>query len=232
MNVGLLLITACLTFGCAVFQGSETDMELRTVPVPAMSESRQEEVLAIYSSLISPPEKGVFLNAVHGFDHIPHRKQILTVIDFSIPSTEKRAWVIDMKKGRILFNTWVSHGVNSGEDMARTFSNTEGSRMSSLGFYLTAETYRGKHGRSLRLDGLEKGFNDSARVRYIVIHGADYVSPEFIEKEGRLGRSWGCPAFPRSVTRPIIRKIKRGTVLFIYGDDPEYLDKSYYMFKE
>ncbi len=232
MKVGLLLFTACLTVGCAVFRPSVSEIELRSEPIPAMHESRQEEVLELYSTLISPPAKDVFMKAVHGYDHIPYKKKMLTIIDFSLPSTEKRAWIIDMDKRRVLFNTWVSHGVNSGENMAHTFSNTEGSRMSSLGFYLTAETYKGKHGRSLRLDGLERGFNDSARTRYIVIHGADYVSPEFIEKEGRLGRSWGCPAFPKPVTKPIIRKIKGGTVLYIYGDDPEYFDKSLYSLRK
>jgi len=232
MKAGILLFTACLTLGCAAFRTSVSEMELRSEPVPTMSESRKEEMKSIYSSLISPPDKDVFLKAVHGYDHIAHKKEILTIVDFSKESTEKRAWVVDMKKGRVLFNTWVSHGVNSGENRAHTFSNTEGSRMSSLGFYLTAETYRGKHGRSLRLDGLEKGFNDSSRVRYIVIHGAEYVSPDFIEKEGRLGRSWGCPAFPKPVTKAIIRKIKKGTVLFIYGDDPEYLGKSLYISRD
>lgn len=229
-----LVLVVILLGGCAVFRYQVPDTAIRTTPVPPLSAERKADILALYHSLNQPvpvsPE--IFIKAVHGYDHIPRDKDLLTIIDFSRPSTEKRATVIDMEAGEILFNTWVSHGVNTGENMAEHFSNTEGSRKSSLGFYLTGETYRGKNGRSLRLDGLEKGFNDSARTRYIVIHGADYVSPEFIEKEGRLGRSWGCPAFSLDVVKPIIRKIKRGSVVFIYGEDPDYLNHSLYLSQE
>jgi|LDZT01.1.fsa_nt_gi hypothetical protein len=228
------VLTVFLLGGCAAFRYQVPDEAIRTTPVPPLSEERKAEILTLYQSLNQsvPVSPEVFIKAVHGYDHIPRDKDVLTIIDFSKPSTEKRATVIDMKAGEILFNTWVSHGVNTGENMAEHFSNTEGSRKSSLGFYLTGETYRGKNGRSLRLDGLEKGFNDSARARYIVIHGADYVSPEFIEKEGRLGRSWGCPAFPVDEVKPIIRKIKRGSVVFIYGEDPDYLNHSLYLSRD
>ncbi len=226
-----ILILGVVLGGCAVFRYQMPDEAVRTDKIPFLDAIRRSEILEMYKDigLDNPLSEEIFLRAVHGYDHIPRKKDVLTIIDFSRPSTEKRAYVIDMKKREVLFNTWVSHGVNTGENHAIDFSNQEGSRKSSLGFYLTAETYRGKHGRSLRLDGLETGFNDSARARYIVIHGADYVSPEFIEKEGRLGRSWGCPAFPIDVTKPIIRKIKRGSVLFIYGEDPDYLKNSFYL---
>ena len=121
MRTGILFLTVSLVIGCAILKPPVSEIVLRSVQVPAMSESRQEEVLTMYSSFVSPPDREVFLKAVNGYDHISHKKGILTIIDFSMPSTEKRAWVVDMKKGHILFNTWVSHGVNSGENIAHTF---------------------------------------------------------------------------------------------------------------
>lgn len=153
-------------------------------------------------------------------------KPLLTLIDFTLPSTEKRLWVIDVEKGKILLNTVVAHGRNTGELMATNFSNTHESFQSSLGFYKTAETYHGKHGYSLRLDGLEKGFNDQARARAIVIHGAEYAREEFAKTTGRLGRSLGCPALPPELSAKVIDLIKGGSLLFIYGKDDKYLRQS------
>lgn len=150
----------------------------------------------------------------------------LSIIDFSLPSTEKRLWIVDPKTGKLLYHSLVSHGRNSGNLRATTFSNVNSSFMSSLGFYVTAETYQGKHGYSLRLNGLEKGFNDRARERNIVIHGADYANEGFIKATGRLGRSLGCPALPMDLYKKIINTIKEGSCLFIYGDDQTYLSKS------
>ncbi|MBD8487826.1 murein L,D-transpeptidase catalytic domain family protein [Echinicola sp. CAU 1574] len=152
---------------------------------------------------------------------IPEDKP-LTIIDFSLPSSMKRLWTIDPVSGNILHHTFVSHGRNSGNLMATKFSNTNSSYMSSLGFYRTAETYSGKHGYSLRLDGIEKGVNDNARKRAIVIHGAEYANPEFITKTGRLGRSLGCPALPMAVFKDIIDTIKENSCLFIYAPDRAY----------
>lgn len=148
------------------------------------------------------PSKEVFTLAYRGWGKMKHnlRSKILTVIDFSLPSTAKRMWIIDPEKGEILLNSVVSHGRNSGDLLAKSFSNQPESYMSSLGFYKTAETYSGKHGYSLRLDGLEKGFNDQARNRAIVIHGADYAREEFAKSAGRLGRSLGCPAIPSELS--------------------------------
>ncbi|WP_332911234.1 murein L,D-transpeptidase catalytic domain family protein [Algoriphagus boritolerans] len=154
------------------------------------------------------------------------KKPLLTVIDFTLPSTEKRLWVIDVEKREILLNSVVAHGRNTGELMAKSFSNTPESFQSSLGFFKTAETYQGKHGYSLRLDGLEKGFNDQARARAIVIHGADYASEEFAKSTGRLGRSLGCPALPPDLSSKVIDLIKDGSLLFIYGNDENYLKQS------
>lgn len=147
---------------------------------------------------------------------------LLTVIDFNLPSTEKRMYVMDLDKKEVLYVTYVSHGKNSGENFATTFSNKSGSYQSSLGFYRTAETYNGGNGYSLRLDGLEKGINDKARSRAVVIHGADYCNEDFIKSTGRLGRSFGCPALPQELNKPIINTIKDGSLLFIYADKPEY----------
>ncbi|AWW31569.1 hypothetical protein DN752_16350 [Echinicola strongylocentroti] len=141
----------------------------------------------------------------------------LTIIDFSLPSSQKRLWTVDPITGKILHHTYVAHGRNSGGLMAKKFSNTHSSYMSSLGFYRTAETYSGKHGYSLRLDGIEKGVNDQARQRAIVIHGAEYANPEFIKKYGRLGRSLGCPALPMNQYKAIIDSIKEDGCLFIYA---------------
>jgi len=151
---------------------------------------------------------------------------IVTIIDYSLPSTERRLWVIDLARKKILFHELVAHGLNSGDNLAVSFSDREGSRKSSLGLFRTAETYFGKHGVALRLDGLEPGFNDSARERAIVMHGADYVGANAIMKLGHLGRSWGCPAVSRSVSEPLINRIQRGTALFAYYPDSDWLRSS------
>lgn len=147
---------------------------------------------------------------------------LLTVIDYRLPSTEPRLWVID-GEARILFAERVAHGQNTGDNLASTFSDTSGSHQSSLGLFVTAETYRGKHGYSLRLDGLEPGYNGRARDRAIVMHGADYATQDFIDRHGRLGRSWGCPAVRPDVSRSLIDAIQGGTPLFAYYDDDAWL---------
>ena len=165
-----------------------------------------------------------FEQAMQGYRTLPLKHDhILTVIDFTLPSTEKRMVVLDMKNEKILYHTIVSHGRNSGDKFARSFSNRHGSFQSSLGFYETENTYQGGNGYSLVLNGLEKGINDQAKARAVVIHGADYCSEAFIKSTGRLGRSYGCPALPRAVNRPIINTIKNGTLLYIYADNPEYM---------
>ena len=170
----------------------------------------------------------VFNSAMLGYrqtDRI-RKKNIITIIDYSKPSTEKRFFVIDLDNKKLLYQCLVAHGRNSGDKIAGKFSNKPESLESSLGFYLTAETYSGKHGYALRLDGLEKNINDNARSREIVIHGADYVSQEFIDKYGRLGRSWGCPALPPGISKEVIDSIKNGSCLFIYARNREYFEKS------
>ena len=157
---------------------------------------------------------------------------IITIIDYSKPSTEERFFVLDLQNNKILYSCLVAHGKNSGWDKAKDFSNQSGSFKSCLGFFLTSDTYYGKHGYSLKLKGLESTFNDKAEDRTIVIHKASYVSQEFIAINGRLGRSWGCPALPVEIAVKIINEIKNGTCLFIYANNSDYLLKSTFIINE
>jgi hypothetical protein len=170
----------------------------------------------------------IFSSAINGYRQLDllKNKNILSIIDYSKSSGENRFFVIDLENKKLLFKCLVAHGKNSGESIAASFSNQSGSLKSSLGFFLTAETYIGENGYSLRLDGLEKGINDSARIRDIVIHGAGYVSQKFIDENGRLGRSWGCPALPLDVTKEIIDCISGGSCLFVYAADSLYKETS------
>jgi hypothetical protein len=169
----------------------------------------------------------IFQNAMESLARMEYKnEEILTIIDFSKQSTEKRLFIIDLKNQKILHHTLVAHGKNTGQNEAVKFSNVKGSNSSSLGLYRTAEPYHGKHGYSLRLDGLEKGFNDNARSRAVVMHSASYVSEKFIEKYGRLGRSFGCPAVPAEHSKEIIDLIKNGSCLYIYANDSNYLENS------
>jgi hypothetical protein len=192
--------------------------------------NKSEDISLIYleCGLKGVLSYNIFELAMAGLKKISEieNKKIITIIDFSKPSTQERFFVIDLVNKKILYKTLVAHGKNSGENKAESFSNDSKSLKSCLGFFVTAETYNGKHGYSLSLDGLEPGINDNARMRSIVIHGADYVSSGFAQKYGRLGRSWGCPALPVSITKEIIDKISEGSCLFIYGDDPLYLKES------
>jgi len=167
-----------------------------------------------------------FSQAYNGYQAVgDKKKEILTVVDFSKPSTEERFYVIDIKREKLLYVSHVSHGQNSGENYATSFSNVSGSHKSSLGFYLTENTYQGRNGYSLILDGLENGVNDRAKERAIVIHGAPYSNPE-VAKGGRLGRSHGCPALPLAVSKSIIDVIKGGSLIYIYAADGNYIAQS------
>ncbi|WP_425598375.1 murein L,D-transpeptidase catalytic domain family protein [Thermomonas carbonis] len=149
----------------------------------------------------------------------------LAVIDYSRPSTEKRLWVFDMTRDALLFNEHVAHGSGTGDNLATRFSNEEGSHATSLGLFRTAETYQGGNGYSLRMDGLDPGFNDRARSRAIVMHGAWYVNPDLIRTQGRLGRSQGCPALREQVAKVVIDTLKQRQLLFAYADDAAFLQR-------
>lgn len=152
--------------------------------------------------------------------------QYLTVVDFSLSSNNNRFYVIDMLTQQVIINTLVAHGKNSGELIANSFSNKNASLKSSLGFYITGNIYKGKHGNSLQLEGVEKGINDHAQNRSIVIHGANYVSENIVNEGGIIGRSFGCPAVPTNKIKEIIATIKQGTCLFIYAPNEAYLKSS------
>lgn len=154
---------------------------------------------------------------------------VIAIIDYQSPSTENRLFVVNLSSESLLYETLVAHGKHSGENNARSFSNDPRSLMSSLGFYVTAGTYFGRHGYSLALRGVDQGYNDNAVRRSIVVHGADYVSLDFIRKHGRIGRSWGCPAVPIGVCKGVIDAIKGGCCLFAYYGDEDYLEKSQFL---
>ncbi|HSQ47661.1 MAG TPA: murein L,D-transpeptidase catalytic domain family protein [Lutibacter sp.] len=182
------------------------------------------KVEAVYNNLMTNnfmlPNKISFTKAMEGYFKLKEKgiiqKDILTLVDYSLSSKENRLWVIDLKNNSILFQSLVSHGRNSGSEFAAKFSDKPESYQSSLGFYVTGETYYGKHGYSLRLDGLDKGVNSNARARAIVVHGADYVSEKFAQQNGRLGRSLGCLALSQELTKEVIDTIKDKSCLFVY----------------
>lgn len=192
--------------------------------------SIEEEINFLYTSFtennISVPNIESFKNGMLGYYKLAEKdlvkKEILTIIDFTLSSTEKRLWVLDMKNQNVLLHSVVAHGKNTGGEFATNFSNTVNSLQSSLGFYITGETYIGGNGLSLFIDGMEEEFNSKARERYVVIHGADYANPEFIGKRGMLGRSYGCPAVPTVLTKEFIDTIKGNSVLYIHSNDETY----------
>lgn len=153
----------------------------------------------------------------------------LTVIDYSKPSSEKRLWVFDLQSRELLYEELVAHGQGSGDNLASVFSNEPNTHASSLGLFLTEDTYVGKNGYSLRLKGLDEGFNHRAGERAIVMHGAPYVSEEFVQKTGRLGRSWGCPALREGVAREVIDRVRGSGILFSYYPNQDWLGSSRYL---
>lgn len=157
------------------------------------------------------------------------KSNLLTIVDFDQPSTSKRLYVLDLDRAELLFHTLVSHGKQTGGNMATKFSNISGSHQSSLGFAITAETYIGRNGYSMRLDGLEAGWNSKLRPRAVVMHGADYVSEDFIREHGRLGRSYGCPALPQELNREILNLIRNGSCLYQHKTDSRYQRSSKYL---
>ena len=191
-------------------------------------------IKSVYDSLhlnIKGLKSQVYEYAKKGFDILQHEGRLLndsiiSIIDFSLPSSEKRLFVIDIKNYKVIFQTLVAHGRNTGKEIANTFSNNASSYMSSPGFYITGTTYEGKNGYSLKLEGIEAGINDNAFERSIVIHGAAYVDAVRAKAGVFMGRSYGCPAVPQNEATPIINTIKNGSCLFIYHTSNDYLSKS------
>jgi len=191
-----------------------------------------EDIYATVSLSETGLSRDIFDLAIKGLKKLDsdgklNNPNIVTIVDYSQSSNKKRLYVIDIKNKKLLFNTFVAHGRNTGEEYAKSFSNDEGSYKSSLGFYITEHPVIGSHtGFSLQIDGVEKGFNDHAVQRAIIIHAAEYVTQNFINKYGRLGRSYGCPSLPPEMNKPIIDAIKGGTCLFLYNPNKEYLSNS------
>jgi hypothetical protein len=172
-----------------------------------------------------------FNSALKGYNYLLQKKlvknsRVLTVVDYSLPSSQKRLYVLDVKSGKILFKTFVAHGKNSGLEYANAFSNEEESYKTSLGFFITHNTYNGSNGYSLKLKGCEKGINDKAAERAIVMHGAAYANEDFLQSNGYLGRSFGCPAVPEKMNKKIIDVIKNGSCLFLYHPTKKYISVS------
>ncbi len=154
------------------------------------------------------------------------KKPLLVVIDYTKRSVEKRLWVFDLKNNKLVYQTYVSHGEGSGKDLATNFSNKNDSHQTSIGIFTTAETYHGMYGLSLKLDGRDKGFNDNARKRKIVMHGADFAREEYIHKNGILGTSWACPSISDEISDQLIELIKGGALIFAYYPDNRWLGSS------
>ncbi|WP_434031291.1 murein L,D-transpeptidase catalytic domain family protein [[Pseudomonas] boreopolis] len=194
-------------------------------PVPASG------LAGVLASQAPTLDRHVLALATEALQCARHRGEVagdalLSVIDYSRPSTERRLWVFDLRQQRLLFQEWVAHGRNTGADLATRFSNDDGSYMSSLGAFVAEDAYTGHNGYSLRLKGLEPGFNDRAHDRAIVIHGAPYVSEAIIRSQGRLGRSLGCPAVRPAIAHRLIDAIRGGSFVFAYYPDPDWLRHS------
>jgi len=218
MNWKFLFIVIILISGGLYLQGMQPLNNSQQNNISAHDSTYNYWLENIDSFGIPAPAFNLALNAFYELrmNGLLKNDSLLTIVDFSKPSANKRLYILDLKNKIIVKNTFVAHGMNSGVQLAESFSNNRLSYKSSLGLYVTKETYSGKHGYSLRIDGMSVGLNDNARKRAIVIHGADYVSESFIQKNGRIGRSFGCPALPINQTKEIIDLIKNGSCLYIY----------------
>jgi hypothetical protein len=230
-----LLIASSLTLS---FRGKNPDYRISTavssMERPVFNGKKATFIHSIYENITASGSRlseQVFKIAFAGFEKLQaqgklSQDSILTIIDFSKSSREKRMHVVDLKSGKLLFNSVVAHGKNSGDEFAKHFSNQPNSHKSSLGFYITGGTYNGSNGYSMILNGIEKGFNDKAKDRAIVMHGAAYANDNGLLPGQRLGRSFGCPALPQQLNTQVIEKIKGGNCLFIFYPDQQYLNNS------
>lgn len=211
MRYLLFILLTLLPFGSAVSQSIEAILKQD-------EKAPSQDVINVVDRVLSCAKK----------KEVTHNN-ILTIIDYSLPSTEKRLWVLDLQNEKLLYHTYVSHGIKSGSLDAEFFSNKPNSKTTSLGVYLTENSYEGRYGLAVKLQGLENGFNNNAYERFLVIHPAWYVTEDFINKYGRLGRSWGCPAIPYDLVEPIINTIKENSLLVVYYPSEKWLKKSKFL---
>jgi hypothetical protein len=229
-GAGALLLTFSL-FTLGWKSPVETGIIVRTASEDSLYNKYVKDLYDTTHLEVAGLSQSVFEKAITGFYNLKmsgklsNNKSIISIADMEQSSTAKRLWIIDLDKKKVLLNTWVAHGNGSGSDKATRFSNVNDSFQSSLGFYVTGEVYSGKHGKSLRLDGMDAGYNDNARRRSIVVHGASYVGQGTINALGRLGRSQGCPAVAAELADLVINTIEGKTVLFINGSDERYTSK-------
>lgn len=229
----ILIIAGILVCMSLAFTNKKAATTAAVATTTAMK-SKVEEKMPLYDSLDLGAlglSRQAFEYALMGFNNLLDagkikKDNLLSILDFSLPSGKKRLFVIDLATGQLVFNTYAAHGRNSGTSVATKFSNKMNSYQSSLGFYITGDTYTGKHGTSLRLQGEEKGINDNALARGIVMHSASYVDESIIASQGFIGRSQGCPALPGNVYKDVIDKIKNGSCLFLYSPDKFYTSHS------
>ncbi len=205
-----------------------------SISAPGISPAFNDKALAMYDQLKTEAHglnHEAFAMAVKGYRELikvgkVRNTKVLTIIDYTLSSLRRRLFVVDLQSGKVLYNTFVAHGMNSGKEYPRKFSNAPSSLESSLGFYVTMNEYEGKNSLTLRLKGVEKGINDNALSRGIVLHGAPYVSAGYGNAQGFMGRSQGCPAVPQKETAPIIKSIKNGSAVFVYYPSRQYLGKT------
>lgn len=235
-----LAVTLLIVLSCAIISSRSATVKKASLATkkdaitPTISNVFANYVADVYQVAdlkLAGLDYEVFQKAVTGYYNLKQNNKlspkstIITVIDFNKPSTVKRMWIVDLAKKQLVLNTWVAHGQGSGDDMATQFSDNNNSHQSSLGFYVTNEVYYGKHGRSLKLDGMDAGFNTNARARAVVMHAANYVCENTIKQLGRLGRSHGCPAVSPEVSNKIIDLVKGKNMLFVNANIGSYTSK-------
>lgn len=229
---GALAVACMLIYMSFAFVNPETIST--TTATESIAKPASDDMAVLYDNLELGAlglSRQAFDYALTGFHKLLdegkiQKENILSILDFSLPSGKKRLFVIDLASGELVFHTYAAHGKKSGTNVATQFSNKMNSNKSSLGFYVTGDTYNGKHGTSLRLQGEEKGINDNALARGIVMHSATYVDESIIAQQGFIGRSQGCPALPANIYKEVIEKIKNGSCLFIYSPDKYYTSHS------
>lgn len=231
MRLKFTVVVFCVSLLSVVGWGSLNLERYNQVPGSEKWINKEIETIAAQAENINPTVLKLGLTAYQNAQqHGVKSKEILTIVDYSKPSTERRLWVIDLKNKKVLFNLHVAHGKNSGELNAKSFSNEHKSLKSSFGVFLTTnETYQGGNGYSLRMQGLERGINDNVYSRKVIFHGAAYVSEKFMKKRGMLGRSWGCMAVSHSVIKPLINTIKDKSLVFAYYPDQTWLKSSKFL---